>query len=72
MRGMAKRPKYWIQGTGARRKKGALRRQMSQKWGRAAFEGGSGKIKTEYLNKAAKMKGKMGHRARMAKTLRKF
>jgi hypothetical protein len=69
---MARKPKFWIQPAVGRGKKGALRRQMRQKYGRAAFEGGSGKIKREYLWRAARKGGKMGHRARMALTLRKF
>ena len=57
---MAKRK--WIQG--AIKEKGALRRQMGVKKGQ--------KIPVSKLKKAAKAKGKLGRRARLAITLRKL
>ena len=52
-------------------KPGSLRKQMRQKYGSKAFTA-RGTIKVEYLEKAAKEKGKMGQRARLAMTLRKI
>ena len=57
---MAKRK--WIQS--AIKKPGALRRQMGVKKGQ--------KIPASKLKKAAKAKGKLGRRARLAITLRKL
>jgi len=57
---MAKRK--WIQS--AIKKPGALRRQMGVKKGQ--------KIPVSKLKKAAKAKGKLGRRARLAITLRKL
>jgi len=60
---MAKKSKKrWIQG--AIKEKGALRRQMGVKKGQ--------KIPVSKLKKAAKAKGKLGRRARLAITLRKL
>ena len=60
---MAKKSKKrWIQS--AIKKPGALRRQMGVKKGQ--------KIPASKLKKAAKAKGKLGRRARLAITLRKL
>jgi len=60
---MAKKSKKrWIQS--AIKKPGALRRQMGVKKGQ--------KIPISKLRKAAKAKGKLGRRARLALTLRKL
>ena len=60
---MAKKSKKrWIQS--AIKKPGALRRQMGVKKGQ--------KIPVSKLKKAAKAKGKLGRRARLAITLRKL
>jgi len=52
----------WIQG--AIKKKGALHKQLGIAQGK--------KIPTKTLNKAAQAGGKLGQRARLAKTLKKF
>jgi len=54
--------KNWI--AGAIKKKGALHRQLGIPQNK--------KIPASVLNKAAKKKGKLGLRARLAKVLRKF
>ena len=54
--------KNWIQG--AIKKPGALRKQLGVKQGE--------KIPKAKLDKAAKASGKLGQRARLAKTLRGF
>lgn len=54
--------KKWIQG--AIKKPGALREELGVKKGE--------KIPMSKLNKAAKAKGKLGERARLAKTLREM
>ena len=54
--------KNWIQG--AIKKPGALRKSLGIKKGQ--------KIPAKMLNKAAKAPGKMGQRARFAKTLKGF
>ena len=59
---MTSSKRRWIQQ--AIRKKGALRRQMGVKKGQ--------KIPASKLKKAAKAKGKLGRRARLAITLRKL
>ena len=59
---MAKKRKKWIQK--AIKHPGALRRQMGVKKGQ--------KIPTSRLRAAAKRKGKVGQRARLALTLRKL
>jgi len=61
--------KKWIQP--AIKHKGALKQSIKRKYGNKAFTD-RGTIKMEYLNKAAKQPGKMGQRARLAKTLRKM
>ena len=55
-------PKNWIKD--AIKKPGALRKQLGVKEGE--------KIPTAMLEKASKAKGKLGQRARLAKTLRKM
>jgi len=52
-------------------RRGALRRQMREKYGKKAFTE-RGTIKVEYLEKASKGGGKLGRRARLALTLRKL
>ena len=59
---MAKKKKKWIQE--AIKEPGALRRQLGTKKGK--------KISKKKLRKAAKAKGKLGKRARLAITLGKF
>lgn len=54
--------KNWI--AGAIKKKGALRKELGVKKGK--------KIPAKKLAKAAKSKGKMGQRARLAETLKGF
>lgn len=54
--------KNWIKG--AIKKKGSLRKSLGVKKGK--------KIPASKLNKAAKKGGKLGMRARLAKTLRTF
>lgn len=54
--------KKWI--AGAIKKKGALHREMGIPQGK--------KIPAGKLNKAAKAGGKLGQRARLAKTLKRF
>ena len=54
--------KNWI--AGAIKKKGALHRQLGIPQNK--------KIPASVINKAAKKKGKLGMRARLAKVLRKF
>lgn len=56
------RKKFWIQD--AIKKPGALRKQLKTKKGK--------KIPAKTLAKAAKKKGKLGKRARLAQTLKKF
>lgn len=59
---MKTKKKKWIQK--AIKHPGALRRSLGTAKGK--------KISTKKLNKAAKAKGTLGKRARLAKTLRKF
>ena len=58
----AKKNKRWIQG--ANKKPGALRKSLGVKKGQ--------KIPASKLNAAAKKGGKLGQRARLAKTLKKM
>lgn len=58
----AKSKKNWIQG--AVKKPGALRKELGVKKGK--------KIPAKKLDAAAKKKGKIGERARLAKTFRKM
>ena len=57
-----RKKRNWI--AGAIKHPGALRRSLKVKKGK--------KIPAKVLNRAAKKKGKLGRRARLAKTLRKL
>lgn len=59
---VTKRKKYWIKS--AIKHPGSLRKALGVKKGQ--------KIPAKKLNAAAKKKGKIGKKARLAKTLRKF
>jgi len=65
---------YWIQD--AIKKPGSLRGYVARKYGKRGFtrsrKTGRPIIRRDVLNKLAKKKGKIGQRARLAKTLRKL
>jgi hypothetical protein len=66
---MAEKPRLWIQE--AIQRKGALRRKVYQRYGRAGFTD-RGTIKRDVLTELAAEKGTTGKQARLAMTLRKF
>jgi len=71
---MARNDEYWIQD--AIKKPGSLRGYVARKYGKKGFtrsrKTGRPIIRRDVLNKLAKKKGKIGHRARLAITLRKL
>lgn len=60
---------YWIKE--AVEKRGSYRKSVQERYGKRGFTK-EGTIKLEVINKDAKKPGKLGRRARLAKTLRKI
>ena len=71
---MARNDEYWIQD--AIKKPGSLRGHVARIYGKRGFtrsrKTGKPIIRSDVLRKLAKKKGKIGHRARLAITLRKL